>query len=117
VNVVVLDRGTERVTVVWNGSNQPAEYALPAQSRVAQLVDKFGRSAPLQATNGYYPLSLEPSRNNSDPRDPTAYLVGGSPWIVVEDMTQAVAPAPTFTPTPGPSPTPHATFLPTPTRR
>jgi hypothetical protein len=117
VNVVVLDRGAERVTVVWNGSNQPAEYALPAQSRAALRVDKFGRSAPLQATNGYYPLSLEPSRNNSDPRDPTAYLVGGSPWIIVEDMTQAVAPAPTYTPTPGPSPTPHATFLPTPARR
>jgi hypothetical protein len=114
VNVVVLDRGTERVTVIWNTAAQPADVALPAQSRAAQIVDKYGRSAPLTATNGYYPLRLEPSRNNSDPRDPTAYLVGGSPSIIVEDMTQAVAPAPTFTPTPGPSPTPHATFVPTP---
>lgn len=114
VNVVTLDRDTERVTVVWNGSPLPADFALPAQSRAAQIVDKYGQSRPLAATNGYYLLSLEPSRNNSDPRDPTAYLVGGSPWLIVEDMTQAIAPAPTFTPTPGPSPTPHATFLPTP---
>jgi hypothetical protein len=102
------------VTVIWNGSPLPAEVALPAQSRGAQLVDKYGQSRPLTATNGYYPLSLETSRNNSDPRDPTAYLVGGSPWLIVEDMTQAIAPAPTYTPTPGPSPTPHATFVPTP---
>ncbi|HEY7067162.1 MAG TPA: glycosyl hydrolase [Chloroflexota bacterium] len=114
VNVVVLDRGTERVTVIWNGASLPATVALPAQSRSARIVDKYGREQPLVATNGYYPLNLEPSRNNSDPRDPTAYLVGGSPWLIVEDMTQAVTPAPTFTPTPGPSPTPHATFLPTP---
>jgi hypothetical protein len=114
INVVVLDRGNERVTVIWNAGPQAADVALPAQSRVAQLVDKAGQSRPLAANNGYYPLRLEASRNNSDPRDPTAYLVGGSPSIIVEDMTQAVAPAPTFTPTPGPSPTPHATFVPTP---
>ena len=114
VNVVVLDRGAERVTVVWNASPQPQSVSLPAQSRAAQLVDKYGRVAPLAARDGYYDLSLEPSRNNSDPRDPTAYLVGGSPWLIVEDATQPIAPAPTYTPTPGPSPTPHATFVPTP---
>ncbi len=114
VNVVVLDRGAERVTVVWNASPQPVQAALPAHSRAALLVDKYGRSVPLAAQGGYYSLSLEPSRNNSDPRDRALYLVGGSPWIVVEDMTQAIAPAPTFTPTPGPSPTPHPTFVPTP---
>jgi hypothetical protein len=78
------------------------------------VVDKYGRARPLAASNGYYPLSLEPSRNNSDPRDPAAYLVGGSPLIIVEDATQAIAPAPTYTPTPGPSPTPHPTYVPTP---
>jgi hypothetical protein len=102
------------VTVIWNASPQPAQVALPAHSSAAQLVDKYGQSTPLAAQGGYYPLSLEPSRNNSDPRDRALYLVGGSPWIIVEDMTQAIATAPTFTPTPGPSPTPHPTFVPTP---
>jgi hypothetical protein len=115
VNVVTAERGNERITVIWNASPRPQEAALPARSRAAQIVDKYGRVSAASAPDGYYRLNLEPSRNNSDPRDPTAYLVGGSPLIIVEDMTQAVTPAPTFTPTPGPSPTPHATFVPTPT--
>jgi hypothetical protein len=57
-------------------------------------VDKYGQARPLAATNGAYPLTLEPSRNNSDPRDATLYLVGGSPWIVVEDLSAALAPVP-----------------------
>jgi len=114
VNMVVLDKGTDRLTVIWNASPQPQQVALPAVSRSAQIVDKYGRVAPLAARDGYYPLTLEASRNNSDPRDPGLYLVGGSPWIIIEDMNQVIAPAPTYTPTPGPSPTLHPTFVPTP---
>jgi hypothetical protein len=115
VNVVVMDKAPERITVIWNASPQSATVSLPAHSRVARLVDQYGREAPLAARNGYYELTLEPSRNNSDPRDRTLYLVGGSPWIVVEDMTQAIAPAPTltFTPTPTPTATPDRTPTPT----
>ena len=94
VNTVVLDRPGQRVTVIWNTSPQPVQVALPATGRAAQLVDKYGQARPLVATNGAYPLTLEPSRNNSDPRDTTLYLVGGSPWIVVEDLTAALAPVP-----------------------
>lgn len=118
INVVVLDKGPQRLTVVWNAGPEPGEVLLPAYSRSARLVDKYGREGALAAQGGYYRLPLEPSRNNSDPRDRTLYLVGGSPWIVIEDMTQPVTPAPTltftatpvptatFTATPGPSPTP-----------
>jgi hypothetical protein len=118
VNVVVLDRGPQRVTVVWNAGPRAGSVALPANSRAAVIVDKYGREQALAATNGYYELNLEQSRNNSDPRDRTLYLVGGSPLIIVEDMTQAVAPAPTqtFTPTPTPTstptPPPTATLMP-----
>ena len=94
VNTVVLDRPGQRVTVIWNASPQPVQVALPATGRAAQLVDKYGQARPLVASNGAYPLTLEPSRNNSDPRDTTLYLVGGSPWIVVEDLSAALAPAP-----------------------
>jgi hypothetical protein len=94
VNTVVLDRGSERVTVVWNASPEPVQYALPATARTARLVDKYGRESTLVATDGRYPLSLEPSRNNSDPRDPTLYLVGGNPWIVVEDVSPPAVPSP-----------------------
>jgi hypothetical protein len=108
VNVVVVDRVVDRVTVIWNGSPDPAQVALPAHSRSAQLVDKYGRVAPLVSRSGYYQLNLEPSRNNSDPRDRSLYLIGGSPLIIVEDMSQEIVPVPTqiVTPTPTPSPTP-----------
>jgi hypothetical protein len=115
VNVVVMDKAPQRLTVIWNASPQPVTVHLPAHSRVARIVDKYGKEAPLQARDGYYELTLEPSRNNSDPRDRTLYLVGGSPWIIVEDMTQAITPAPTltFTPTPTPTMTPTPSATPT----
>ncbi len=107
VNVVVMDKAPQRISVIWNASPQPVNVALPAYSRTATVVDKYGQEQALMATNGYYELSLEQSRNNSDPRDRTLYLVGGSPLIIVEDLTQAITPAPTqtFTPTPTPTPT------------
>jgi hypothetical protein len=119
VNVVVVDRGADRVTVVWNVSPEPVQLALPAHSRAAQIVDKAGRIAPLGAQAGYYPLTLEASRNNVDPRDESLYLIGGSPLIIVEDMSQEIAPAPTqiVTPTPTlpPTPSPTPTSIPSPT--
>jgi hypothetical protein len=90
VNQVVLDRGAQRVTVVWNASGDPVAYALPAiQGSAAQIVDKYGNAAPLVAQGGVYQLRLEASHNNTDPRDPTLYLVGGNPLIIVEDMPPA----------------------------
>jgi len=129
VNTVILDRGAERVTVVWNASPQSVQFALPARTSNARLVTKYGQVTTIAAQNGAYALSLEPSRNNSDPRDPTLYLVGGSPLIVVEDVGQATAtpaptqaPPPTSVPTPTPVPAPSeppkeqwlAVFAPTP---
>jgi hypothetical protein len=85
-NAVTIERDTDRVTVVWNGTNQPAQIAIPAIAASAQLVDKYGRVTAIAPENGAYQLALEPSRNNSDPRDPSLYLVGGSPWILVENI-------------------------------
>jgi hypothetical protein len=86
INTVVLERGSQRITVVWNASPQPMDVAVPARAPTAQLVDKLGSVTTPTATNGVYNLRLEPSRNNSDPRDPTLYLVGGSPLIIVEEI-------------------------------
>lgn len=88
VNAVMVERATDRVTVVWNASPEPVEFALPATRSTAQVVDKYGRSGRVNARNGLYWMSLEPSRNNSDPRDPTLYLVGGSPLLIIEDLAE-----------------------------
>lgn len=91
VNRVTLERGDERVSVVWNGTGKTATAHVPAAARSAAVVDKVGAMVgELVAQNGQYTVELRPSDNNSDPRDPSAYLVGGDPILIVEH----VAPAP-----------------------
>jgi hypothetical protein len=87
VNRVVLERGSERVSVIWNASPQPVTARIPAVGTSAMVVDKFGRdTGEVVAQNGQYSLELPPSSNNSDPRDPSLYLVGGDPRLLVEHV-------------------------------
>lgn len=92
VNRVTLERGAERDSIVWNASPKPVTAVIPAVAKSAQVIDKFGRdTGEVIAQNGAYHLELAPTSNNSDPRDPSIYLVGGDPRILVEH----VAPLPT----------------------
>jgi hypothetical protein len=92
VNRVTLERGVERVTVVWNASPKLATAHIPAIARSAQVLDKFGRdTGEVIAQDGQFQLELPPTSNNSDPRDPSVYLVGGDPRLLLEH----VAPLPT----------------------
>ena len=85
VNRVVLERGNERVNVVWNASPRTVTARIPATVKSAMVVDKFGRdTGEVVAQNGQYTLELPPSANNTDPRDPSLYLVGGDPKLLVE---------------------------------
>ena len=83
---VVLDRPGQRVTAIWNTGPDTCTIALPAYASKAKLVDKYGRTQTIEAQAGGYSLTLEGTHNNSDPRDPSIYLVGGSPLLVVEDV-------------------------------
>jgi len=85
VNWVTMQRGAQRITVIWNASPTPVQATIRAHADSAQLVDKRGNVRAVFPRGGAYSLALEPSRNNSDPRDPSLYLVGGSPWIVIEN--------------------------------
>jgi hypothetical protein len=92
VNRVTLERGVERVTVVWNASPNVVTAHIPAVARSAQVIDKYGRdTGEAVARNGQYQLELQPTSNNTDPRDASEYLVGGDPRLLVE----RVAPLPT----------------------
>ena len=87
VNRVTLERGTERDLIVWNASPKLVTAKIPAAAKSATVVDKFGRdTGEVVAQNGVYSLDLYPSSDNTDPRDPTAYLVGGDPRILVEKV-------------------------------
>jgi hypothetical protein len=88
VNRVTLERGPERVTVVWNASPKLVTAHIPAVTKSAQVIDKFGRdTGQVVARDGQYQLELYPTKNNTDPRDPSAYLVGGDPRLLVEKVT------------------------------
>jgi hypothetical protein len=88
VNWVTMERGPERVIVAWNASSKLITAHLPASAKSAMVVDKFGKdTGEVIAQNGTYTLDLYPTNNNTDPRDPTAYLVGGDPRILVEKVT------------------------------
>jgi hypothetical protein len=92
VNRVTLERGPERDIVVWNASPKLVTAKIPAAAKSAEVIDKFGRdTGEVVAQNGFYSLDLYPSADNTDPRDPSEYLVGGEPRILVEK----VAPLPT----------------------
>jgi hypothetical protein len=87
VNWVTLERGPERVIVAWNASPKLVTAHIPATAKSAMVVDKFGKdTGEVVAQNGVYNLELYPTSNNSDPRDPTAYLVGGDPRLLVEKV-------------------------------
>lgn len=88
VNRVTLERGPERVSVVWNASPSPATAHVPAAAASAIVVDKTGKQlGEARAQDGQYTLDLPPSSNNTDPRDPSLYLVGGDPRLLVEQVT------------------------------
>jgi hypothetical protein len=87
VNRVELERGTERDIIVWNASPKLVTAQIPATAKSAMVVDKFGRdTGQVVAQNGQYKLDLYPTNDNTDPRDPTEYLVGGDPRILVEKV-------------------------------
>jgi hypothetical protein len=88
INRVTLERGNERVSVVWNATGRPATARVPAIARSAQVIDKFGRdTGEVVAQNGQFSLELPPTTNNTDPRDGSVYLVGGDPRLIVEKVT------------------------------
>jgi hypothetical protein len=88
VNRVTLERGNERVIVVWNASPKMVTAHIPATVKSAMVVDKFGRdTGEVVAQNGQYSLELQASSDNTDPRDPSLYLVGGDPRLIVEKVT------------------------------
>jgi len=88
VNRVTFERGAERDIVVWNASPKLVTALIPAAAKSAQVIDKFGKdTGEAVAQNGVYHLELAPTTDNTDPRDPSVYLVGGDPRILVEHVT------------------------------
>jgi hypothetical protein len=83
-----------RVSVVWNESSSTAVYSLPAAVATATVVDRLGNTSTSVATGGSHILTLPPATANlvSNPSD---YIIGGAPLIVIE--SESVNEPPTST--------------------
>jgi hypothetical protein len=81
---VVFDQGAQRVTIVWDASPTPISIKVPVAGSQAVLYDKMGNSQPLANSGGTYGLNLPGATMHTDQDNPKAYLIGGSPQIIVE---------------------------------
>ncbi len=95
VNLWGTPRG--KISLVWNRTPDPVTYTLSAAMPSATLVDRWGLTRTLTATQGVYSLTLPAATANlgSDPDD---YIVGGDPLILIE--TDLVSPTSALHPLP-----------------
>jgi hypothetical protein len=91
VNQVVVERERQRVTLVWNASTRPLLGLVSAAAGEAVLVDALGRTSQIRPQNGFYELYLAAARSNTEPRDHSLTLVGGAPWLIVEQTAASGA--------------------------
>ncbi|MGD2178456.1 MAG: hypothetical protein PVG71_11600 [Anaerolineae bacterium] len=80
--------GTPRgkVSVLWNTRPDEVIFEYPAILPTATLVDRWGVTQTIQAAEGAYELTMPGATANlvSNPND---YIIGGEPYLVVEEDT------------------------------
>jgi len=82
---VVFDRGTSRVTVLWDAAPTPISVQVPAAGTgQAQQGGPLGNFQTVGASNGSFAVSLAGATMHTDLTNPTAYLIGGTPVVLVE---------------------------------
>jgi hypothetical protein len=84
VTKVTMQRGGERVTVLWTMSGGGVTTSVDAMSAQALKVNKWGEAAPIDAADGRFSIALAGATANSNSGDRTDYVVGGEPVILVE---------------------------------
>ena len=70
----------------WTMRPRPLQLVLEAVTSKAQRVTKYGQTETVDARNGVYELELAPATANSNEHDPTDFVVGGDPIILVERL-------------------------------
>jgi len=79
-------RPGQRVRVLWTHGVDDQQLAVEADQQTATLVDWSGTTTALAAVNGQYSLSLSGAHYNAGV-DPAGSVVGGQPYLLVEDNT------------------------------
>lgn len=85
---VTFNKPGSRTTVLWNMTASPAVATVAATAGGATLVDKGGAGQQVGPSGGVYTIQIPPATANTVPGDPSTYLVGGSPVILVENSAQ-----------------------------
>ncbi len=127
VTRVMLNEGSQQVTVLWNNSPRPATVSFYEQSaNGGTLIDATGSpSQAMRDSNGYYTITL-PGATDNHGANSSDFIIGGGPLILVErgpfvptqtatatsTVVDTLTPTLTATPTPlnsGPTSTETAT--------
>ncbi len=77
-----------RLRVVWNTTPNPRTAYLPAFASHATLVDQTGTTSTIYPSGGQYVLALPVATCNNIPGNPSDYMIGGKPYLVVEDLQE-----------------------------
>jgi hypothetical protein len=82
---VVFDSPARRVSVVWNASPAPISVRVPVSgSGHALRVAPTGESYPVAAVDGAFAVDLPGATMHTDLDNPSRYLIGGTPVVLVE---------------------------------
>jgi hypothetical protein len=81
--------GTPRgkVSVLWNTAPTTHTFDYPATLGVATRVDRWGATESITATDGVYSLHLPGATANRLPPNEGDYIIGGEPYLVIEEDT------------------------------
>ncbi|HEY3063784.1 MAG TPA: hypothetical protein VGL99_32835 [Chloroflexota bacterium] len=82
--------GDQRVTALWSGDGAPLRVRIKKNGSSAQVVDRHGRSQPLQEQQGWWVVELPAAtayfKLSEQIKDPDGYhFIGGDPLLIVED--------------------------------
>jgi hypothetical protein len=80
---VTLQRPGATITVLWDQKPLPATVTLPVRTG-ALFYDKFGEPATVPISKDLARLQLAGATATINTADPTAYVIGGNPIIVVQ---------------------------------
>lgn len=94
VDRIVFDEGNRRVTALWTFSAKPQQVKIPVWGTSAFLINQEGQKLAVGAFEGQYVLRLDPATANTDQNNPTHYLIGGKPLLLVEDHATPTTPIP-----------------------
>ena len=93
VDQVAIERDGQRVTVIWNVTRRPLVGLVAATANQAALVDAYGRTSTITPQNGLYQVYLDAARSDTEPRDASLTMVGGHPWLIVEQLGATARPS------------------------